>query len=436
MEFRKKNLVALRDAVIRYQPEIAAALKKDLHKSEEEAYASETGLFLIEINHTLRNLATWSAPISAKTSFVNIPSTSKIYRDALGVVLVIAPWNYPFQLVMVPAMAAIAAGNCVVIKPSEFAPATAALIQTMISEIFSPEHVMVVQGPGEKLIPPMIKSFRFDHIFYTGSVAVGREIYKLAAEQLIPVTLELGGKSPAIVAPDADLPVAARRITLGKWLNAGQTCIAPDYLVVHESVKEELVSELKKAIIQFYTSEASASYDYGRIINEQRFNKLTSYFNQGNIIYGGDHDKSNLYIGPTLMDNIVPESSIMQDEIFGPLLPVLSYTTTEEAMRIIALNKNPLALYLFTKNKATEDSWIKNTAFGGACINNTAWHFANHHLPFGGVGNSGIGAYHGKYSFDLFSRLKPVMKTPLWFDPKIKYPSFKGRLKLLKWLFR
>jgi len=431
-----KQLVALKGAIVRYEPAIAEALKQDLHKSEEEAYATETGLLLMEISHTLKNLKKWAKPVSAKTSLANLPSSSKIYRDPLGIVLIIGTWNYPFQLVMIPAMAAIAAGNCVVIKPSEHAPATAALVEKIVSEVFRRDFVHVVQGAGEKVIPAMMNSFRFDHIFYTGSIAVGREIYKLAADRLIPVTLELGGKSPAIIEADADIAVTARRITLGKWINAGQTCIAPDYLLVHESVKEKLIIAIRNCINEFYTADASTSYDYSRIINKQRFDKLVSYLSDGNIIYGGDHDASQRYIGPTLMDEITLKTPIMQEEIFGPILPVLSYSDIEQAMEIVGQNPDPLALYIFTRNQRVADQWISKTAFGGGCINNTAYHFTNYNLPFGGVRSSGIGVYHGKYGFDLFSREKGMLNTPLWFDPKIKYPTFKGKLRLFKWIFR
>jgi aldehyde dehydrogenase (NAD+) len=306
----------------------------------------------------------------------------------------------------------------------------------MISETFSPEFIRVVQGPGDKVVPPIIRSFRFDHIFYTGNTGVGRAIYQLAAEQLIPVTLELGGKSPVIVEGDADLLVTARRITLGKWLNAGQTCIAPDYMLVHKSIQTELIALIIKSIKEFYTANASGSYDYGRIINQRRFDRLMSFMKDGKLEYGGDHEAAQLYIGPTILSNVTKDAALMQEEIFGPILPVIAYDTLEEAQAIIARQPNPLAMYIFTRNTTKAENFLRNTAFGGGCINNTAYHFSNYHLPFGGVGNSGMGMYHGKYSFDLFSRAKPVMKTPLWFDPALKYPSFRGKLKLLKWIFK
>jgi aldehyde dehydrogenase (NAD+) len=282
----------------------------------------------------------------------------------------------------------------------------------------------------------MMNTFRFDYVFYTGSIQVGKIIYQLAAEKLVPVTLELGGKSPAIVEADADIVTSAKRIVMGKFLNVGQTCIAPDYLLVHESVKEELVERIKSLIEKFYTADASSAYDFGKIVNERRFNKLVSYLSEGNILAGGQYDKSKLFIAPTLIDNVSLNAPVMREEIFGPVLPVHTFRNMDEAMQIVQRNADPLAFYLFTSSKKKENEWINKISFGGGCINNADWHFTNHHLPFGGVGNSGMGAYHGKYTFDTFTRLKPVMKTPTWFDPSFKYPSFRGKLKLFKWFIR
>ena len=434
--FRIEQLKKLKQALLNHEQEIYDALYKDLKKSKEESYASELGLLLAEINVTIKNLRRWMQPQSAKTDLVNLPSRSKIYRDPLGVVLIIAPWNYPLQLLLIPLIGAIAGGNCAVVKPSELAPATSSIINEIISEIFSTQYIEVAEGDGAAIIPMMMDSFRFDHIFYTGSIPVGKIIYGLAAKKLVPVTLELGGKSPAIVEADADLSVAANRIVLGKFLNVGQTCIAPDYLLVHESIKEKLVEKLKIQISKFYTQDASTSYDYGKIINERRFDKLISYLSQGTILSGGQYDKPTLFIAPTLMDNIRPGAPIREEEIFGPILPIYSFKSMDEAVEIVKENANPLAFYLFTKSKKKEGEWISRVPFGGGCVNNTDWHFTNHHIPFGGVGNSGLGAYHGKYTFDTFTRLKPVMKTPAWFDPSIKYPPFKGKLKLFKWIIR
>jgi aldehyde dehydrogenase (NAD+) len=435
-EFRKKQLQALKKVIRDNEKEIEKALYQDLKKSAEETYATETGLLLAEINVTLKNLRKWMQPEIAGTDLVNLPSGSRIFRDPLGVVLIIAPWNYPLQLLLIPLVGAIAGGNCSVLKPSELAPATSLIIEKMVSEIFPSDYVKVVMGDGAEVVPPMLKNFRFDHVFYTGSIPVGKSIYQLAAEQLTPVTLELGGKSPAIVHNDANLSIAARRIVLGKFLNTGQTCIAPDYVLVHEAVKEKFINKLKETITKFYTDDASSSYDYGRIINEKRFDKLVSYLSQGKIVYGGQHNRSELFIAPTVLEDVSLDAALMKEEIFGPLLPVIAYDNTQEAVQIVQRNAGPLAFYLFTNSKSVEKEWVEKISFGGGCINNTDWHFTNYHLPFGGVGNSGIGAYHGKYTFDTFTRAKPVMKTPTWFDPSIKYPPFKGKLGMFKKFIR
>jgi aldehyde dehydrogenase (NAD+) len=434
--YRKDQLVKFKKVLLKYEQDIYAALYSDLKKSKEESYATELGLLLAEINTMLKNLKQWMQPESVATQLVNLPSSSKIYRDPLGVVLIIAPWNYPFQLMMLPLAGAIAGGNCVVLKPSELAPATSAVIQKIVSEIFPQEYIKVVEGDGATVVPEMMNGFQFNHVFYTGSIPVGKIIYKMAAEKLVPVTLELGGKSPAIVEADADIAATAKRIVLGKFVNAGQTCIAPDYLLVHADIKEALLGKIKKTIEKFYTNDSVNSDDYGKIINESRFNKLVSYLSLGKIIYGGHHDRSKLHIAPTLIENVSIDSALMTEEIFGPILPVITFHTTEEAMNIVQRNANPLSFYLFTKSSKKQSQWVEKISFGGGCINNSAWHFANKSFPFGGVGNSGMGAYHGKYSFKTFTHEKPVMKTPTWFDPDLKYPPFKGKMKLFKWVIR
>ena len=435
-EFRKGQLKKLKQALLTYENEIEKALYTDLKKSAEETYATETGLVLAEINVALKNLYNWMKPESVATNLVNLPSSSKIYREPLGVVLIIAPWNYPLQLMLIPLVGAIAGGNCVVLKPSEFSPATTSLIQKMITENFAPEYISIMTGDGEEVVPAMMKNFRFDHVFYTGNISAGKKIYQMAAEKLVPVTLELGGKSPAVVQADADISVAAKRIAFGKFLNTGQTCIAPDYILVHNDVKEKFIKKLKEVIIKFYSTNASSNYNYGKIINEKRFDKLVSYFTNGNILIGSEYDKARLFIAPTVLDNVSLDSPLMTEEIFGPLLPVISFATTKEAMDIVQQNAGPLAFYLFTNSKKTEEEWIQKVSFGGGCINNTDWHFTNHHLPFGGVGNSGLGSYHGRFSFHTFTRAKPVMKTPNWFDPSLKYPPLKGKLKIFKWFIK
>ena len=430
--FRKKQLEILKEAIIKYEDEISTALYNDLKKSKEESWATETGLLIGELNNAIKHLHKWMKPKKVPAGLVTFPSSAKIYRDPLGVILIIAPWNYPLQLVLIPLVGAIAGGNCAVLKPSELAQATEKIISKIIEEFFPENYIKVIAGNGAEVIPAMMNQFRFDHIFYTGSTTVGKEIYKLAAKDLAPVTLELGGKSPCIVYEDADIKVAAKRIIFGKFLNAGQTCIAPDYILVQDKIKENLLNELKNSIQKFYTNNPSSSYDYGKIININRFNKLISYLKEGQIFYGGRSDKENLFIEPTILTNISMSDSVMKEEIFGPIIPVLSFNTTEDAMKIVAQNENPLAFYLFTKNETTKEDWIQKVPFGGGCINNTVSHFANEHFPFGGIGNSGIGAYHGKITFQVFTHLKPVLKSSTIIDPSIKYPPFKGKLKLLK----
>jgi aldehyde dehydrogenase (NAD+) len=434
--WRKQQLQNLAKEIRTREKEIMDALFTDLKKSPEESYGTEIGLVLSEISTTLKNLRSWMRPRSVSTNLVNLPSSSRIYRDPLGVVLVIAPWNYPFMLSLVPLAGAIAAGNCVVLKPSELAPATAAILEKILHVLFPPEYVRVIQGEGTEVVPALMQSFRFDHIFFTGSVPVGRSIYQAAAADLVPVTLELGGKSPAIVEKDADLRTAARRIVLGKFTNAGQTCIAPDYLLVHAEIKGHFIQLLQETIRNFYGEDPEQSYDYGKIIHEKRFDKLISYLSQGKILFGGRYDRSQLYLSPTLLEDTGTDQPLMKEEIFGPLLPVLTYRTMEEALAIIQLNPNPLAAYLFTRDAALQQAWMERLPFGGGCINNANWHFTNPHLPFGGIGHSGIGACHGKYTFDLFTHDKAVMKTPVFIDPSIKYPPFKGKLKWFKLFIR
>jgi aldehyde dehydrogenase (NAD+) len=340
------------------------------------------------------------------------------------------------QLLLIPLVGAIAGGNCVICKPSEFSPATAELIEKIISEIYPENYIKVIHGDGAEVVPAMMKGFRFDHVFYTGSIPVGKLIYKMAAEQLIPVTLELGGKSPAIIHRDANLKIAAKRIAFGKFLNTGQTCIAPDYVLVQKEVKAKFCDELKEAILKFYGTDPSIDYNYGKIINERRFEKLRSYLGQGTILTGGKYDVSKLFIAPTVLTDIPAGATVMTEEIFGPILPVIVFDTISEAMAIVQRNPTPLAFYLFTNDKKIQNEWIEKIPFGGGCINNADWHFANHHLPFGGVGNSGMGAYHGKHTFNTFTREKAVMQTPNWFDPSFKYPPLKGRLKLFKFFIK
>jgi aldehyde dehydrogenase (NAD+) len=434
--FRVEQLKKLKAAILDHEEELYSALYSDLKKSKEESWVTELGMVISEINAILGGLKSWMHPERVSTNLLNIPSSSFIMREPLGVVLIIGPWNYPFQLLINPLVGAIAAGNCVVLKPSEYAAATSSVMKKIIEECFPKEYVLYVEDEGAQVIPQMMNNFRFDHVFYTGSTEVGKIIYKMAAEKLVPVTLELGGKSPCIVEADANIKVAARRIALTKFSNAGQMCVAPDYVLVHESIKYAFITALKETILKFFEENPAESYNYGKIINEKQFNRIVSYLNCGKIVHGGHYNKEQLYIEPTILSEPDLNSALMKDEIFGPVLPVISFSQTEQAKQIIEQHPNPLAFYVYTSSNKKEKYWLESVAFGGGCVNNSSWHLTNHHLPFGGRGFSGSGNYHGRYSFETFSHKKAIMKTPTWFDPAIKYPPFKGRLNLFKWIIR
>ena len=434
--FRIAQLNKFKQAVLKYEKEIQEALYKDLGKSEEESWVTETGFLLTEINETIRHLREWMEPERVKTNLVNLPSSSYIYREPLGVVLIIAPWNFPLQLLFAPLVGAIAAGNCAVLKPSEFAPHIADVKEKIVREVFDPAYVLYVPGDGAKVIPEMMNHFRFDHVFYTGSTMVGKIIYQMAAKDLVPVTLELGGKSPTVVEADANLKVAARRIVVSTFINAGQMCVAPDYILVHQKVKDAFVQQLIQTIRQFFSERPEESASYGKIINEKQFDRLVSYLSAGKIVFGGRHDRSRLFIEPTLIEHVNMQDPIMRDEIFGPILPIIPFSDREAAATMIDQNEHPLAFYVFTNNSEVESWWLNRIPFGGGCVNNASWHVTNHHLPFGGRGFSGLGAYHGKHSFLTFSHQKSVMKTPTWFDPAVKYPPFHGKLKWFKMIIR
>jgi aldehyde dehydrogenase (NAD+) len=434
--FRKAQLKKLKQSILKHEQELYDALYNDLKKSKEESWITELGLVIAEIGVALKQIDKWMLPERMPTNLVNLPSSSWVMREPLGVVLIIAPWNYPFHLLINPLVGAIAAGNCAVLKPSEFAPATDAVMKKVIEDVFPKEYILYVQGEGQVVIPELMNNFCFDHVFYTGSTAVGKIIYRMAAEKLVPVTLELGGKSPCVVENDADIKVAGRRIAITKFTNAGQMCVAPDYILVHESRKEALLLALKTALIKFFGEKPEDSYSYCKIINEKQFDRLSGYLSQGNIVHGGRTNKQKLFIEPTVLDNVSLQSGIMNDEIFGPILPIITFRTKEEAKSIIDLHPNPLAFYVFTSSNRKEKDWLNSVPSGGSCVNNASWHLTNHHLPFGGRGFSGTGQYHGKYSFETFSHKKAVLKTPTWFDPAIKYPPFKGRLGLFKWVVK
>ena len=435
-DFRRKQLVRLKEAVMKYEHEIYASMHADLKKSPEECWATENGFLIAEINAAITNLRHWMEPERARSTLINFPSSSYVISEPLGVVLIIGPWNYPINLLLTPLVGAIAAGNCVVLKSSEFAPATSGTMKKIIQRAFDNDYIIFIEGDGSIIVPAMMNSFHFDHVFFTGSTAVGKRVYELAARDLIPVTLELGGKSPCVVEEDANIKVAARRIAITKFSNAGQMCAAPDYVLVHESKKDALVVEVKKALRQFFGEDPANSNYYGKVINDKQFERLATYLSQGKIIHGGSVDKARLYIEPTILDEVSMDHRVMQEEIFGPVLPLLTFSTMEEALKIIKKNKDPLAFYLFTSSRKKEKKWVGSVSFGGGCINNASYHLTNHYLPFGGRGNSGIGKYHGRYSFETFSHQKAIMRTATWFDPSMKYPPFEGKMKFFKLIIR
>ncbi|GAB3016678.1 aldehyde dehydrogenase [Niabella terrae] len=436
LDFRKARLQRLKTVILEQEAAIYTALEQDLKKSREEVWLTETGVVLSEINYFLKNINALAEPEKVGTDLLNQPGRSYIIREPLGVVLIIAPWNYPFQLALLPLVGAIAAGNCAVVKPSEFAPETASLIARILEQCFEPNHVSVALGDGTAVVKDLMSRFRFDHIFFTGGAVVGKIIYRQAAEQLIPVTLELGGKNPCVVTASARLRLTARRIVRAKFSNAGQMCVNADYLLVHRSVKESLLEELKAAITDFYGAQPVSSYDYGRIINRRQFDRLKGYLDQARILYGGAHNENELYIAPTIID--VPERTdpVMQEEIFGPILPLISYDTEAEALEIIRRHPEPLAFYIFTSNSSEAAHWVNQVPSGGACINAVAVHYLNRHLPFGGRGNSGLGRYHGKYSWETFSHARGVLRAATWPDFRMAYPSFRGRLGIFKKLLK
>jgi aldehyde dehydrogenase (NAD+) len=435
-EFRISQLKALRKTIVANEGEILEALYKDMHKPKFEAFTSEIGIIYEEIDYTIKHLRKWMKPKKVTTPIVIHPSVSKIYPEPLGVVLIVGPWNYPFQLLINPLVGAIAAGNCAILKPSDNTKNTAQIIEKIISSTFASNFVSVVQGPGAMIGPMLIEKHTFNHIFFTGSPNVGKQIMAMAAKHLTPVTLELGGKSPAIVHADAKLKISAQRLIWAKLFNAGQTCVSPDYLLVHESVKEVFVDLIRKTIIQFLGHDPSTTENFTHIVNSRRFNVLKEYLKEGRIIHGGRFDESINYIEPTLMDNVSFDDKLMQEEIFGPILPILTYKDIEEVLPIIRKNRYPLALYLFTESKQVEQYILSNVEFGGGSINNALVHLVNPKLPFGGIENSGMGSYHGKRSFETFSHMKSVIKTSTIIDPTLRYAPYNERkFNLAKFIF-
>lgn len=422
ISFRKTMLRRFRDAIIQNEKRITDAVYKDLRKSYQEAYLTEISLVLAEINFHIKKLNSWAKPRRVKTPVYLLPSSGILMHEPLGVSLIIAPWNYPFQLLMSPLVGAISSGCCTVLKPSPYTPEIAKVMEEMISSVFDNKYITTVQGGRE--VNSFLLEQRWDMIFFTGSPALGKIVMEAASKHLTPVVLELGGKSPCIVDEGADIAIAARRIAWGKTINAGQTCIAPDYILVHAPLKEKLIEALGGEIRRTFGEDPSASEWYPRMVNDQAFKRVTGYLGDGVIRFGGRSDRGDRYIEPTILDGVDPSSPVMQDEIFGPVLPVLTFTKIDEAIKFVNEREKPLAFYYFGRSGRAKEV-LSRTTSGGGCINDTLMHVTNHHLPFGGVGNSGLGSYHGKQSFLAFSNARAIVKTPTWIDMPFKYVPFR-----------
>lgn len=415
----------------KYTPLLYAALEEDLGKSAAESYVSEIGFVLSEITHTKQNLAKWMKPNRVKPSLTQFGSKCYEIHEPLGVTLIMAPWNYPILLNLSPLIGAISSGNCCILKPSNRAPATSSAIAKLIGEVFPPKYITVVEGGRDE--NTQLLDQRFDYIFFTGGTTVGRIVLEKAAVHLTPVTLELGGKSPCIIDETADIKKAAKRVAFGKTLNTGQTCVAPDYILVHWSVKEEFVKELSRQITKMVGKNATVNKNYPKIISDFHFNRLMGLMEGENILYGGIGNKETQKIHPTLLGDITGESPVMQEEIFGPILPIITYNKLDWAKAFILEREKPLALYLFTTNPVVEREVLRDISFGGGCVNDTVIHMVTSNMAFGGVGNSGMGRYHGFDSFDTFSHRKSVLKQSSWFDLPMKYPPYtKGKLAIIK----
>ena len=428
LQFRKRNLEKLREVIRKNEDFLYEAVYKDFSKSKFDTYTTEISFVLKDIEYYLKNLNSLAKPKKVKTNLANQLGKSRIYTDPLGCTLVIGAWNYPYQLSLSPMIAALAAGNTCIVKPSEVAEHTMKAMAKIINENFPKEYLFVVEGGVEEITE--ILKLKFDKIFFTGSTKVGQIVYEAAAKNLTPVTLELGGKSPAIVTANADFEVAAKRIVWGKFLNAGQTCVAPDYILVDEKVKDSFFDALRAQIIKFDYQPGAEHYT--QIINQRNFERLIRFIDREKVYLGGNYDLQKKYIEPTVLHNINWDDKVMQDEIFGPILPVLTFKNFNEALLTICEKDKPLAAYLFTKNSEEKEQFKSKISFGGGCINDVVMHLSNGHLPFGGVGNSGIGNYHGKFGFETFSHQKSVLERVTWGEPDIKYPPYTE--KKMKWI--
>lgn len=434
---RLKLLRSLRTGIEKHEHRVFEALKSDLGRPAAESFSSEIGFLYAELTFAIKGLRKWMQVQNVNSPMFLFPSKSKIVPSPKGTALIIGPWNYPFQLQIAPLIGALAAGCTAFLKPSEFAPATAAAIESMISDAFEAKQVSVVQGDGKDVIPAMMESRRFDHVFFTGSTQTGALIAQAAAKELIPTTLELGGKSPAIVDSTANLKIAARRITWGKFFNAGQTCVAPDYVLIDKSLKETFVDEVKKNLTKFFGEDVQKSESYARIINERHFEKLKADLVDAEILLGGDCDSSTKYFAPTVVDVPSMNHRLMKDEIFGPILPIVTFAVRSEVFQVARQNPMPLTFYLFTTDKEFENDIMQRLPFGGGCVNDVITHLANPNLPFGGTGTSGTGKYHGRYSFEEFTNRKSILVNSSWFDLPFRYPPYnKSTLVALRKLLK
>ncbi|MDP1455465.1 aldehyde dehydrogenase [Bacillus wiedmannii] len=434
VEVRKNNLKKLYEGIQRFEEEIFQALKLDLNKSVHESFTTEVGYVLKEISFQLKHISSWSKPKRVRTALTHFGSKGKVVPEPYGVTLIIAPWNYPFQLAIAPLVGALAAGNTIVLKPSELTPNVSKVLTRMLEELFQEELVAVVEGGVEKSTELLKEPF--DYIFFTGSVGVGKVVMEAAAKRLTPLTLELGGKSPCIVHKDAKIDVTARRIVWGKFLNAGQTCVAPDYMYVHASVKEQLIEALRHEIAEQYGKDPLNNDNYVRIVTERHFERLCSFLKDGKTVIGGNYKKETLHIEPTVLTNVTWQSTVMEDEIFGPILPIVEYDNIEEVIGTIQQHPKPLALYVFSEDKGVQKKVTSNISYGGGCINDVVYHLATPYLPFGGVGSSGLGSYHGEESFRTFSHYKSILAQSTAFDMKIRYSSTKSALKFIRKLLK
>ena len=432
LSFRQQQLTKLKNAIGQRSSAIVEALAQDLGKPTFEAYLELA--VLKDINHALKNLPRWMKPKSLKTGIELFPSSAKLQPEPLGVVLIIGAWNYPFSLIISPLIGAIAAGNCIVLKPSEFAPHISQVLTELIRDTFPPEYIAIQEGGVE--VAQELLEIKFDHILFTGSTNIGRIVMEAAAKNLTPVTLELGGKSPCLVDTNINVREAAKRITWGKFLNAGQTCIAPDYILVNREIKADLIREMKRCLNDFFGDNPASSPDYGRIINSKQFERLRRLLTDGTIVIGGESNAAEKYIAPTILNDVSVDAPIMQEEIFGPILPVLEYQHLAEAIAFVNSKPKPLALYFFSRDRDKQEQVLQQTSSGGVCLNETMMHSAVRDLPFGGVGNSGMGAYHGKVSFDTFSHYKSVVTRPFWGDLNWRYAPYQEKtLKLFQNMF-